>query len=445
MKAKGRFLKVWEMLVVGFPALILVISAFWFTLQFVKPAPPTKIVIGTSRSSNPYYKLAERYKQVLAKHGITLELRETAATAENLKLLNDPTSDVQAAFVQGGITNGKESPGLKSLGRVIYEPVWIFYRASEKIERLSDLRGKRVLVGPAGGGTNVLATHLLAANDVTASTATLLNKELPDYAKLLDDGEADAGFLVVGANTPIIQKLLDDPSVRLLSLTQAAAYTKRFPYLMRLDLEQGIVDFSRNVPPVDTIMVGTTAGVIVRDDLHPALANVLTQALKAVHSEPVLDDKGEAPLFQRAGEFPMEMDAEFPMSSDAKRVYRQGAPFFQRYLPFWLATLVDRLIVMALPLIGILLPVLRLAPMVYTWRVRQRLLHWYKELKKVEMGLSAKSELAQLAQKQARIEEIEEAVNQIPVPLGFSNQLYDLRQHIDVVRRRLTGARAALA
>ena len=329
MKTKGKFLKLREMLVVGFPALILVVSAFWFTLQFVKPAPPTKIVIGTSRSSSPYYKLAERYKQVLAKHGITLEVRETAASVENLKLLKDPSSDVQAAFVQGGITSSRESPGLKSLGRVIYEPVWVFYRASEKIERLSDLKGKRVLVGPAGGGTNLLAMRLLAANNVTPETATLLNKELPDYASLLNSGEADAGFLVVGANTPVIQQLLESPSVRLLNLSQAAAYTKRFPYLMRLDLEQGIVDFSRNVPPVDTVMVGTTAGVIVRDDLHPALANVLTQALIAVHSEPVLDSKGEAPIFQRAGEFPL---ADGRRISDVRR-RQAGVPAGRAVLP----------------------------------------------------------------------------------------------------------------
>jgi TRAP transporter TAXI family solute receptor len=443
MKPKGKFLKIREILIIAFPALVLVVSAFWFTLQFVQPAPPDRIVIGTSRTSSPYYKLAERYKQFLARHGITLELKETAATAENLKLLKDPASGVQVAFVQGGITNGKETPGLRSLGRVLYEPVWVFYRAAENIGRLSDLKGKRVLVGAAGSGTNVLATRLLAANDVTSRTATLINKELPDYASVLNGGEADAGFLVMGANAPVIQQLLESPSVRLLNLSEANAYAKRFPYLLRLDLEQGIVDFAKNIPPADTAMVGTTAGVIVRGDLHPALANLLTQALIAVHSEPVLDSKGEAPIFQRAGEFPLSLDAEFPMSDDARRVYRQGAPFLQRYLPFWLATLVDRLIVMALPLVGILLPVMRLAPMVYTWRVRQRILHWYKELKKVEAGLNGKAGSQLLTEKQARVEEIEEAVNQIPVPLGFSNQLYDLREHIDVVRRRLATVRAA--
>jgi uncharacterized protein len=443
MKTKGAFAKLKETLSIAFPAIILVMSAFWLTLQFVQPAPPNKIVMGTSRSSSPYYKLAERYKQFLAKHGITLEIRETSASVENLKLLQDPSSGVQVGFVQGGVSNSHETPGLKSLGRVIYEPVWIFCRASEKIERLSDLKGKKVLVGPAGGGTNLVALRLLEANDVTPRTATLLNRELPDYPALLNSGEADAGFLVVGATAPFVQQMLESPSTRLLDVTQATAYTKRFPYLTRLELEQGIVNFGKNIPSANTTMVGTTAGVIVRGDLHPALANLLTQALVSVHGEPVLDAKGEAPLFQRAGEFPVSADAEFPLSEDAKPVYRAGAPILQRYMPFWLATMMDRLKMMALPLIGILLPVLRLAPMLYNWRMRQRILNWYKELKKVETGLNSRADSTQLAMKQARIEEIEEAVNQIPVPLGYTNQLYDLRQHIDIVRKRLIVVRAA--
>jgi TRAP transporter TAXI family solute receptor len=444
MKINGRFLRFREVMVVALPAGVLVIAAFWFTLQFVQPAPPTKIVIGTSRSTNPYYKLAERYKKFLARHKITLEVRETAASSENLKLLKDPASGVEAGFVQGGVTPADMRPGLKSLGRVIYEPVWIFHQASEKIERLTDLKGKRVLIGPKGSGTSVLAERLLAANDVTPQTATLINRELPDYPALFDKGEVDAGFLVVGASAPVIQKLLESPSARLLNLSRATAYTKRFPYLMRLDLEQGVVNFAKNIPPADTAMVAATAGVIVRDNLHPALANLLTQALVSVHSEPVLNAKGEAPIFQRAGEFPMSSDAEFGMSEDARQVYRQGAPFLQRFLPFWLATTVDRLFVMALPVIGVLLPVLQLAPTLYTWRVRQRILHWYKELKEVETGLNSKSDPRRLALKQARVEEIEEAVNEIPVPLDFSNQLYDLREHIDVVRRRLAAIKAAI-
>jgi uncharacterized protein len=440
MESKSNLLKVREFLIVAFPAILLVAGAFWLALQFVQPAPSMKIVMGTSRTTSPYYRIAERYQKFLAGRGITLELRQTAASAENLKLLKDDSSGVQAAFLQGGITNSRETPRILSLGRVLNEPIWIFHNNAQTIGQISDLKGKRVLVGPAGGGTNMLAMRLLAANDVTPATATLINMELPDYGAALSGGQADAGFLVIGADTPTVQKLFETPNISLLNLTQANAYSQRFPYLKRLELERGIVDFGKNIPPASTSMVGTTAAVVVREDLHPALVNMLAQALAAVHAEPVLNEKGEAPLFQATGEFPMASDAEFPMSSEAHRVYHSGAPFLQRYLPFWLATLIDRTKVMVLPLIGILLPVLKLAPMLYNWRVRRRLLHWYRELKKVEADLNAATAPEQVARKRERVEEIEAAVNQIPVPLGYSNQVFDLRQHVDVVRRRLAAA-----
>ena len=419
------------------PVIALVVGGFWAAIQFVERPPPDHLTIVTATKGSPYYALAERYQAYLAKNGVRLDIRETGGSFDNLKQLIDPKAGADLGFVQGGLANATTAPGLSSLGRVMFEPLWIFANIDARIDRVSDLAGKRVLVGPAGGGTNNLAVRMLDANDVTADNAKLVNMELPDYVDELESGRAEAGFLVLASGAKTIQRLFNSPHVKLVTLAQADAYAQRFPFLSPLVLKQGLVNFAKNIPPQDTNLVATRTMLAVRNDLHPALANLMTQALVSVHREPALNEHGEAAIFANSGEFPMATDPELPLSDQARRVYRSGPPFLQRFLPFGLATLFDRLIVLAVPLLGIALPVIRFAPMLYTWRIRRRLLYWYRELKKVERGVGSTASAALVAEKKAQIEEIEEAVNRIPIPLGFTNQLYDLRQHIDVVRRRL--------
>jgi TRAP-type uncharacterized transport system substrate-binding protein len=440
MRAKFRT-QLRELAFAAMPALILVLAAFWLTAQFITPAPPKAIAIAASRQGSPYYEAGQRYGRILADNGVALDVVQTSGTMENIRLLSDPSAPVAAAFVQGGITNGKDLPGVASIGRVFYEPVWIFYQGSEKIERLTQLAGKRVLIGPKGGATAVLAERLLAASGVTPTTATLINMELPDYVAALEKGEADVGLLVLAAEAPTVRRLLASNTVRLMHVAQADAYVQRFPFLSKLMLQQGVVDFARNIPAVDTAMLTTTAALLVRKNLHPALTNLLTQAVISVHAQPMLNANGEANVFQRAGVFPVADDQEFPLSADALRVYKSGPPLLQRYFPFWLATIADRLFVLLLPAVGILLPVLRFAPILYTWRVRRRIVYWYRELKRVE----ANADRSKPERAMHEIERIEDAVNLLPVPLGFANQLYDLREHIDVVRRRLMEPRANFA
>ncbi len=243
-----------------------------------------------------------------------------------------------------------------SVGRIAYEPLWVFYAGSGRLERLTDLKGKRILVGPAGGGTSGLALRMLAANGVTAENATLINRELPDYVDVLAKGEADAGFLVLAPEARTIQRLLRTPNVHLMSFANADAYTQRFPFLTRLVLREGVVDFAANIPPADTTLIATTTAVLVREDAHRALVNLLAQALHEAHGQPVADAGNEAQLFQRVGEFPMANDPEFALSEDARRVYRSGPPVLQRYMPFWVATMLDRLMLSLVVLLPILIP-----------------------------------------------------------------------------------------
>ena len=444
---RSRFSRVQfrELILALGPAVAVVIGAFWLSAQFIAPAPPKTIVIAAATKGSPYYEAAQRYARVLADNGVRLEVRETSGSLENLALIKDPGSPVAAAFLQGGLASSKELPDVRSIGRLFYEPVWVVYQGEARLTRLTELTGKRVLIGPAGSATAALAQRLLTASGVTRDTATLINMELPDYVEALESGNADAGLLVLAPQARTVRRLLASPKVKLMSLVQADAYVQRFPSLAKLDLKQGVVDFAKDIPPADTTLLTTTAALIVRSDLHPALVNLLTQAVIAAHAHPALDAGGETGIFQRAGAFPVAYDQEFPLSPDAVRVHKFGPPFLQRYLPFWLATLADRLVILLLPLVGILLPALRFAPTLYTWRVRRRIVYWYRELKRVEAQALADASPQRTAAALAEVDRIEEAVNRLPIPLGFANQLYDLREHIDVVRRRLAALKLATA
>lgn len=429
------------LLLFALPVLAILAAGMWIAIQFIEAPPPARVSIAAATKGSPYYVLAERYKAYLAKNGVTLDIRETGGSFDNLKMLTDPAFGVGIGFLQGGIAGEAKAAGLRSLGRVMYEPLWVFAHVDSKITNIASMAGKRILVGPAGGGTENLARRMLEANEVTSANAQLVNMELPAYVDELESGKADAGFLVLAAGAKTIQRLFASPHVKLIDLSQAAAYAERYPFLSPLVLKQGIINFAQNIPPADTNLVATRTALVIREDLHPAIANLLTQALVAVHNEPDVNGKGEAAIFVRTGEFPMQSDPEFVMSEQARRVYRSGAPLLQRYLPFGLATLIDRLLVLAVPLLGVLLPVVKFAPMIYTWQVRQRLLYWYKELKRVERGVASSPTQEDVSAALARIEEIEDTVNGIPIPLAFTNQLYDLRAHIDVVRRKLGAVR----
>jgi TRAP-type uncharacterized transport system substrate-binding protein len=445
MPGKIRLAQYRELAVVVVPMAVGVLLAFWIAVQFMAPASPKSLVIAAAAQGSPYHKAAERYRRILSENGVELKVLETKGSMENLALITDPAAKVDAAFLQGGIANGANAPDLRSIGRVFYEPLWIFTQGAVKIERLSELVGKRVLIGPTGSATAVLATRLLKASGVTSETASLINQELPDYVDILEKGQADAGLLVLAPEARTVGRLFASPTIHLMNFVQADGYAQRFPFLTRVELKEGVVDFARDVPPTTTTMLTTTAALVIRKDLDAALANLLAQAAISAHSQPTTAANGETGLFQRAGAFPQADDQEFPLSPDAARVYKSGQPFLQRYLPFWLATLVDRLMVLLLPTIGVLLPAMRFAPMVYTWRVRRRILHWYRELQKVEEKINGQPDAAQLATTVREVDRIERAVNKIPIPVGFASQLYDLRAHIDIVRRRLAGLQNELA
>ena len=416
----------WSM---ALPALAILAAVFWIAFQFVQPAPPKKLVMSGGAEGGAYEGYAASYREKLAADGVHLELRRSAGSVENLKHLMDETSGVSIAIVQGGIAKPGDDDELMSLAGLYYEPLWVFYRAGAELGHVSLLRGRRIAIGPEGSGTRPLALQVLRLAGMDAGNTTLLDLDANRAADALARGEIDAAMMIADTDSPPVVRLLHDKRVRLMSFAQAEALSRHLSFLSHVVLPEGGIDFAANLPARDVHLVAPTANLVVREDIHPALITLLMQAATEIH--------GGAGLLRKAGEFPSEKGVDFGMSVDAERYLKSGPPFLQRHLPFWLAVFIDRMVVVLLPVLAILIPVVRLTPAVYAWRIKSRIYRWYGKLKVLEIDMQSAKNASDVRALIERLDAIEQSVSHIPTPLAFSEYLYNLRSHIDLVRSRL--------
>lgn len=434
----ARFVAIsWRDLAVSFgPILLIAAAAIWVAVRLIQPAPPSTLTISAGPEGSTFWNAAQKYKEILARNRITLKILPSEGSLQNLKRLSDPKSDVDVAFVQDGVAPGPASEGLMSLGSVAYIPLAIFYHGPT-VARLSEFKGLRLAVGAEGSGTRELALALLKANGIVPGGPTkLLPLSGDDAAQALVAGKVDAAFLAGDSAQPAVMgKLYRTPNVQFYDFTQADAYTRRFPYLTQLEMPMGAFDLGKNLPSTPIHMVAPTAELVARDSLHPALSDLLIEAAREVH--------GKANVMQRAGEFPAPLAHDFPISDDAARYYKSGKSFLYRILPFWLASLADRLLVVVVPLIVLLIPALRVVPSLYAWRVKSRIYRWYGALIAIERNALSEYSAAERASLIERLDAIEESVNGLKMPLAYADQFYVLREHIGFVRERLTNSREA--
>jgi hypothetical protein len=415
-------------------ALLLLGLAYWV----LDPTPPRHVVLATGVEQGAYDEFGKRYAQALARHGIQVELRRTAGAAENLELLRTPGSGVELAFVQGGAGAPDDEHAddpLYSLGSMFYEPVWLFYREDAArrllkapvLESLSQLPGWRLNIGAAGSGVPNMMLLLIEANRIDAGTLTLLREPQTPATVALLEGRIDALVFASAPESLMVQMLLQTPGVRLFHFSQADAYSRRFGFLSAVTLPRGVVDLAANVPAEDVRLIAPTASLVVRDSLHPALAQLFVQAAQQVHGSPG--------WFQRKGDFPNARDNERALAPEAQRFYREGAPLLQRYLPFWLANLIDRMWVVLLSIVAVLIPLSRVVPPLYRLRVRSRIFRWYRQLRQIEDDAEEKG--ADRAELIKQLERLDAKASRIKVPLAYTDELYALRQHIDFLQTRL--------
>ncbi len=437
MKLRRLRITSWrDLIYIVLPSLVLLAAGFWLAAQFIRPAPPRQVILSTGGEGGAYQRFAARYKDVLKRYDIELVEKPSAGSMENLQRLRDPNFAVDAGFIQGGTARAADDDTLSSLGSLYYEPLWIFYRADlgkhvrgGRLDRLSQLKGRRIAIGAVGSGTHQLALELIESNGIAAAPTTLLDTDGLAQVEALQRGKVDAAFVVGPTQSAVVWSLLYADGVRLMSLAHAEAYTRRLPYLEKLVLPRGAVDLMRDIPSHDVSLVAPMATLLVRNDTHPALIDLLLQAATEVH--------GEAGLFQKPAEFPRPTQVDFPLSTEADRYYKSGKTFLQRFLPFWAATLIDRLVVMLVPVFALLIPIVKFAPSLYGWRVRSRIFRRYGELKFIEAELDLEPGRHSREEWLARLDTIEADVNHMPTPLAFSDMLYTLRGHIGLVREAI--------
>ena len=408
-------------------AVLLTLIGFAIAWQFVNPAPPHTLVIATGQTDGAYYLFAQRYQQRLAQDGIELEIRATAGSIENLELLGN--NEVDLAFVQGGTAAATAADTLTSLGSLYYEPLWVFYRGEQTLSRLGQLHNMSIAIGKPGSGTYAIARQLLADNFIDAATNTIQALDGAAGAQALLQGDTDALFLVASPQAPLVQELLHRQDIRLMSFARASAYTRLHHFLSAVTLPEGVIDLQANLPPRDTVLLAATANLVARDDFHPALVSLLLQAATLTQSADG--------LFEQTGSFPNSANLEFPLDDDARRFYKHGPPFLQRYLPFWTASLIDRLKIMLVPLLTLLLPLVKIMPPMYRWRVRKKIYRWYRELQLLDDAAHTHPSAGQQAGLIQKLDNLEEEVRKVSVPLSYADELYSLRLHIGLVRDTL--------
>jgi uncharacterized protein len=418
-------------------AMVCLAGAIWLVFEYLTPAPPSTITIATGFRGGAYEYFGQQYRERLARAGITLVVRPTDGTGENLKLLSDPKSGVDIALVQSGVSNSRQSPGLLSLGRVSYQALWLFYRGTEALDNPRLLKGKRIAIGPVGSGTRVIALQVLGASGVNEKTATLLPIAGAAAVEALNTGKLDAIFVANPPESPTVQALLRHSEVRLMNITRAEALTRIYPHLVRLVLPQGVVDLENDNPPNDVNVIAATNSLLTRADMHPEMIQLLARTLQEVHSQ--------ADIFQRGGEFPTQIDQEYVMSDVARDFYRNGPTYLNRYLPFWLVDFIKKIVAVLVTFTVIFVPLMRMLPRVITWLVRDRIFHLYRLLRTIETQLKAGLAASEIAGLQADLEKIDRAADALGVPLRYSDLLFSLKSHINLVRERLALLRGSLA
>jgi len=409
--------------------LLVILGVFWVSFHFVRPIPPRTLTMTTGMEGGSFAVLGERYRQVLARDGIQLRLLASSGSVENLTRLKDESKAIEVGFVQGGIGKAEPASKLVSLGSVFYSPLWVFSRGQDRLDDLSQLRGKRINIGPEGSGVRRASLALLKAADASDPPTELFELPMADAGKLLKEGRLDAVMTFGSADSALVMELINAPGIQLMNFSQAEAYTRLFPDLSHVVLPKGVLNPSKRWPPEDVHLLSPTTNLIVRDNVHPALVYLLLEAAVEIH-------RG-AGWVHKAGEFPALKTQDFPISDQAQRYFKSGGSVLYDYLPFWAATFLDRMILLLIPLGIVLIPLVGVLPFIYTWRNRSKYYPWYRALKELEEELQANPKLEQIDGYRERLDRIEDAVSRIRVAIAFYDETFLFLEHITAVRQKL--------
>jgi TRAP-type uncharacterized transport system substrate-binding protein len=409
------------------PAAILLVAGLFIFITL----PPRTVTMATGPAGGAYHELGLRYREILARSGVRLRLVNTTGGLDNLARLRNRRSGVHAAFIQGGTTTKEESPKIESLGTLFFEPLWLFYRSGigEGLERY---RGRRISIGPEGSGGRALALEILKRTKVDAVVGELSGFPPQEAADKLIAGEIDIAFVVLGWDSPVVRRLMAADGIEVASVPRPDAFVALYPFLSKVVLPAGVADLAANRPPADVVLLSAKASLAVRSDLHPAIQYLLLNAAVAIHSPPG--------IFQKAGQFPAAESVDLPLSEEAQRFYKSGRPVLQAYLPFWMAALVERFLVVFVPVLVLLYPALRLLPQGYDWLMQSKIRRLYDEMKAIERELASGQEPRGVLD--AKLDRLYQSASELQLPVKYASMQYTLRMHLDLVRARIAASGA---
>jgi TRAP-type uncharacterized transport system substrate-binding protein len=410
-------------------ASVIILGGIVWLCSLLHPLPPHTIVMATGPEGSSYAYFGKRYQQLMAKEGIKVILIPTAGGVENLAKLRDPHSGVEIGLVEGGIADDSDSPALVSLGTICYEPMWLFSRKPTTDRVLFALEGKRVSVGPEGSDSRALVDELLKGRQLSSNSFEKLSLSPEDTVTDMLAGKIDAAILMSSPGSPVVKQLLTAPGVYLANFSRAAAYVAILPSLYKLTYPEGAADLAMNRPPKDTTILATKTSLIVRADLNPAIQYMLLETASFVHNR--------AGVLQKANEFPAAEALEIPLSSDARSYFKSGKPFLQRYLPFWLAAMVEQIGFLAVPVLGLLYPLIKGLMAFYGWLIQRKFFQIYGELHWLEREMDKLDGKKPPEELLTRMKHLEHRTNRIKVSSQYVPMLYTLKENVAYVRGRL--------
>jgi TRAP-type uncharacterized transport system substrate-binding protein len=424
MAARDYLRRFWPYFAIaGMVVILLGASAF-----ILETLPPRTIVMATGPEGGAYFEVGKLYRAALG-DDVEVRLVPTAGSLESLALLLDPHSGVSVALIQGGTVGAGDTSELESLGTLFYEPLWWFHRNEVREVGVAGLLGRKISIGAEGSGTRALALELIKRIGIEGQVSEFLALSPQVAAEKLLAGEIDVAFMIAAWDSAVVQQLLADERIAIASYPRADAYVALYPFLNKVVVPRGVRDLAKDRPPDDVILIAPKASLVVRKDLHPAIQYLLLNAAMQIHSGPS--------IFQHAGQFPAAEAVGIPLSNEALRFYKSGPPFLHNYFPFWMAALIGKLIVL-IPILAVLYPIMKSLPHLYDWVMRSKILRMYGELSLLEDEMTdARSTGRDIGEMIARLDRLQGQANHLRIPVAYASMLYDLRDHIDLVRERL--------
>jgi len=415
---KNKFLSV------SIPIILLIIASFYITAQFIKPSVKKEITIATGSIHGQYYQTALKYKELLEKENVKVNIIKTSGSIENIKLLNEYKADI--AFIQNGTIKKNQKSDLEALASIYYEPLWLFYKKQkEQINYVQDLKSKKINIGQDGSGTKNLSLEILDINGINSSNSTLLTKDSKSAKESLINGDIDAMFLVTAPSSSTIKELLSKEDIGLLSFKRSIAYSKKFTYLDSITLYEGTVDIYNNMPNEDKKLLATTATLVAHADFSDELIRILLKKVKELHSK--------KSLLTDENQFPNMSNIDLPLNEEANRYFTYGDTFLEKIFPYWIASNIDRLKILLIPLITLMIPLFKGVFPLYRWSIRSKIYRWYDEVQELDLSLDACNK-EQLQEKLKELEELKREIkDETKVPLSYMGEYYDLIMHLELI------------